>query len=149
MNIYLAADHAGFELKERIKTWLVEQAFEVNDCGADTLIDGDNYPVYMHAAAREMVRAHADVRAIVFGGSGTGEAIVMNRYAGLRAVVYNGQDPEIVRLGRAHNDANVLSIGARFVDSDRLPEILNIFLNTEFEGGRHEQRVLMIDRNNL
>ena len=98
----------------------------------------------MHAVAGVVAQAEG-LRGIVFGGSGTGEAIVCNRYAGVRAVAYNNQSLEIVRLGRAHNDANVLSVGARFVDFPQLIEAVRVFLDTPFEGGRHIDRVGQID----
>jgi ribose 5-phosphate isomerase B len=83
--------------------------------------------------------------AIIFGGSGTGEAIVANRVRGARAVVYNGNSPEIVRLGREHNDTNILSIGTRFVTEKECLEAIKIFMTTSFEGGKHAKRVLKID----
>jgi ribose 5-phosphate isomerase B len=161
MKILLAADHAGFEMKEKMKDWLLKHNYNVEDCGAHSFDSGDDYTVYMHSAGQKLSRflkenaehthggATDQVRAIVFGGSGTGEAIVCNRYAGIRAVVYNGQDPEIVRLGRAHNDANVLSVGARFVTAEQLFQAVHIFLNSAFEAGRHTQRVVQIDNGNI
>lgn len=144
MKIILASDHAGFELKEQTKEWLLENEHEVNDSGALSHDPEDNYPLYMHKAAGLLV-ADQSARAIVFGGSGNGEAMVLNRYKGVRAIVYNGQDSELIRLGRAHNNANALAVGARFVDSDKLREVIEIFLATEFDGERHTQRVLDID----
>jgi len=146
MKILLATDHAGFELKEQLKVLLLEQRYLVEDMGAYELIPDDDYPVYMHHCA-QLLQQNPDSRAIVFGGSGTGEAIVMNRYSGVRTVVYNGQDLEIVHLGRAHNDANALSIGARFASLAQVQDAVLLFVNTLFEQGRHSSRVAQIDDN--
>ncbi len=150
MNIILAADHAGFEMKEQLKVWLLGQGHAVEDCGAYTLVSDDDYPVYMHKAAEQLQLYARDTEflelcVIVLGGSGTGEAIVMNRYSGIRAVVYNGQDVEVIRLGRAHNNANVLSVGARFVSQDQLWAGVQLFLDTPFDGVRHQRRINMIE----
>lgn len=152
MNIILAADHAGFELKEQIRLWLSEQGYSVEDCGAYTFDAADDYPIYMHRAAEKLYDAVHNHNteplqscAIVLGGSGTGEAIVMNRYRGIRAVVYNGQDVDIVRLARSHNDANVLSIGARFVRIEQVFSAIGVFMDTAFEAGRHQSRVRSIE----
>ncbi len=115
MILYLATDHAGFELKETIKQLLEDKREELNievfDCGALTYEEGDDYPMYM-ARTAEKVRddaMHAPSMAVLFGGSGQGEAIVANRVKHVRAVVYAGGNLELVKLGREHNDANVLS----------------------------------------
>ena len=117
MKIYLATDHAGFSLKEEVKKYLEEKEQNISDCGALTLEEGDEYPVYMVNAARHVQEDafHDPSMAIIFGGSGQGEAIVANRFRHVRAIVYAGGNLELVKLGREHNDANVLSIGARFV----------------------------------
>lgn len=148
MKIYLATDHAGFELKEKIKTYLEEKGNEVYDCGALTLELGDNYPTYM-ARAAEKVQAdamHDPSVAVIFGGSGQGEAIVANRFKHVRAIVYAGGNLELVKLGREHNDANVLSIGARFVTESEAKQAIDLFLNTPFSHDeRHAERVIQID----
>jgi ribose 5-phosphate isomerase B len=147
MKLYLATDHAGFELKEKVREVYSARGFDVVDCGATAYDAGDDYTVYMHKCAERYRGAdESDAQMIVFGGSGTGEAIVMNRYAGIRAVVYNGQSFDIVRFARLHNDANCLSVGARFVSYEDALEAIELFLVTEFEGGRHAQRVQNIEK---
>lgn len=141
MNIHLGTDHAGFELKEYIKGILLEEGHNVIDHGAESLVDGDDYPDFVIPAA-QAVAADKDSMGIVFGGSGTGEAIAANRIPGVRAAVYYGGDMDIVRLSREHNDANVLSIGARFVTNEEAEAAVITFLATPFsEDERHTRRV--------
>jgi ribose 5-phosphate isomerase B len=148
MKIYLASDHAGFALKEEVKTYLEEKQHEVFDCGALTLEDGDDYPHYM-ALASERVQQdamHDPSYAILFGGSGQGEAIVANRYRHVRSIVYAGGNLELVKLGREHNDANILSIGARFVTLLEAVQAIELFLSTAFSHEeRHSDRIIQID----
>jgi len=163
MNIILATDHAGFEMKEQLKAVLLEQGYTIQDCGATTYQPDDDYAMYMHFAAQTLqlgLKAQ-EMRAIVFGGSGSGEAMVCNRYVGVRAVTWYGPSPtgmiidswgktaqdeyEIIRIARMHNDANVLSVGARFINSEQLMRAVEVFLVTGFEGGRHTSRIAEID----
>jgi len=150
MKIYLATDHAGFEMKENIKNHLNEQAgFEVIDFGALEYDENDDYTDYIHNCMSDFQLALEEdktVRAIVLGGSGQGEAMVANRYAGVRCVVYYGQLFDIINLGREHNDANCLSLGARFVESGEALRAVDDFLKIEFGGQeRHERRINKID----
>ena len=149
MKLYLATDHAGFELKEQVKNWLTEKGeYEVVDCGAEAYVDGDDYPKYMANAARSVQEdsMHNPSMAIIFGGSGTGEAIVANRFHHVRAAIYTGGDLELVKLAREHNDANVLSIGARFVNLDDTKKAIELFLSTHFSHAeRHSDRIIMIE----
>jgi len=139
MTIYLAADHAGFELKEVVKKALT--GYDVIDCGAEKLTPGDDYPVYMAKAAL-MVADNPESRGIIFGGSGEGEAMVANRQPGVRAAEYYGGNMDIVRLSREHNDANVLSIGARFVKEEEALVAVKLWLETPFsKDERHEGRI--------
>jgi len=141
MTIFVAADHAGFKLKEAIKAALIAQGHTVTDCGATTLVEGDDYPQYMKRAA-EAVAADKDSFGIIFGGSGQGEAMVANRHEGVRAAEYYGSSIDIVKLAREHNDANVLSIGARFVKEEEALAAVKVFLDTPFSGeARHERRI--------
>ncbi|MDQ5962199.1 MAG: ribose 5-phosphate isomerase [Patescibacteria group bacterium] len=152
-KIYLATDHAGFELKEKVKKYLEEHKgdlgiTDIEDCGAHEYRDGDNYPEYIAEAAKKIEHdaLHAPSIGIVFGGSGQGEAIVANRFRHVRAIVYAGGNLELVKLGREHNDANVLSIGARFVSYEQAHEALELFLKTSFSHEeRHAERVISID----
>jgi len=148
MIIYLAADHAGYVLKEQVKENLLGRGFLVEDFGAQKLDEADDYPDFVAPCVEHYIkRTNGDIGkgfAIVFGGSGTGEAIVANRVRRARAMVFNG-NMEVVRLAREHNDANILSIGARFVDLEKTLEAIRIFFSTSFEAGRHARRVRKID----
>lgn len=152
MNLYLATDHAGFQLKEEVKNKLEERKdelkIEVYDCGALTLEKGDDYPHYMARAAEKVQQdaMHAPSIAVIFGGSGQGEAIVANRFKHVRAIVYAGGNLELVKLGREHNDANVLSIGARFVSINEAMQAIELFLKTPFSHDeRHADRIIQIE----
>ena len=148
MKLYLATDHAGFELKEIIKKYLEETGHEVYDCGALTLEPGDGYPDYMARAAESVQKdaLHAPSMAVIFGGSGQGEAIVANRFRHVRAIVYAGGNLELVKLGREHNDANVISIGARFVTESEAKQAIDLFLATPFSHDeRHADRLIRIE----
>jgi ribose 5-phosphate isomerase B len=144
-QIILATDHAGFERKEAVKARLLSQGYEVLDLGAHNFDPEDDYPDYMHQAALMVAEKPQARKAIVFGGSGEGEAMVMNRYKGVRCLGYNGPNLEIVSLSRKHNDANGLSIGARFVSEGDTLEAVDVWLDTAFEGGRHVDRIAKID----
>lgn len=147
-KVYLASDHAGFELKENIKEYLEEKGHEVYDCGALTLESGDDYPEYMARAAEDVQKdsMHAPSVAILFGGSGVGEAIVANRFAHVRAVVYSGGPLDVIKISREHNDTNVLSIGARFVTENEAKQAVDLFLETEFSHAeRHAERIIQIE----
>ncbi|MDC1205219.1 RpiB/LacA/LacB family sugar-phosphate isomerase [Candidatus Pacebacteria bacterium] len=129
-TIYLATDHAGLDHKNALLLYLKGEGYEVVDCGAVTHDPYDDYPAYIEKAA-EAVSLNPDVdKAIIFGGSGQGEAMLANRFRRVRAVVFYGGDQEIIKLSREHNDANVLSIGARFLSQERLEEVVHIWLNT-------------------
>ncbi len=118
-TIYLAADHAGLVLKNAVKDWLVSESFTIVDGGADTFDGEDDFPDYVMPTVQAMVDdTEGGAAAIVFGGSGQGEAMAANRIHGARAIVYYGGERAIPALGREHNHANVLSIGARFVTED-------------------------------
>ena len=148
MKIYVATDHAGFELKETIKVFLEEKGYEVYDCGDHKLVPGDKYPEFIAKAADHVKNdaMHAPAMAIIFGGSGQGEAIVANRFRHVRAIVYAGGDLELVKLGREHNDANVLSIGARFVTDVEAKKAIEVFLETPFSHDeRHADRIIQIE----
>ena len=140
MRIAIGADHAGFELKEHLKGLLSEAGHEVADLGTDSTEPVD-YPPICAAVAREVVAGRAD-RGIVLGGSGQGEQLAANKVRGARASLCN--DLYTARFARLHNDANVLSMGARVVGIGLAEEILRTWLETEFEGGRHARRVAQL-----
>lgn len=142
MRIAIGTDHAGYLYKEAIKRFLTDAGHTVIDFGTNSEASVD-YPVYIRPAARSVAQGECE-RGIVLGGSGNGEAIVANRERGVRcALCWNN---ESAALGRRHNDANMISIGARMVTLDQALEIVRIWLETPFEGGRHIQRIAQIDQ---
>lgn len=130
-KIFLAADHAGFSHKEAVKEWLVSEGYTVEDCGAYVIDDGDDFTDFVSQAAMEVEKDPKSSRGIVFGGSGQGEAMMANRFCGVRATVYYGGPRDIISLSREHNNANVLSIGARFVDLDTTKSVVWDWLHME------------------
>lgn len=139
MEVYLGADHAGFELKAKIKSYLLEKGYEVEDSGAFSFDKNDDYPDFIAKAAEE-VSKHPTSRGIVFGKSGAGECIVANKIKGIRAII--GFNKENVELSRLHNDANVLSLGSAFVDENLAKELVKLFLETKFSNEeRHKRRI--------
>jgi len=141
MRIALASDHAGFRYKEAIARLLMDKGHEVRDFGTDSEEPAD-YPLFVRPAA-ESVAAGACERGIVLGGSGNGEAMVANRVKGVRCALCWSR--ETARLARAHNDANMISLGARLIPLELALEIVAVFLSEPFEGGRHERRIRRID----
>ncbi len=141
MKIAVASDHAGYEYKQAILSHLAQRGHEAVDFGTDSNERCD-YPLFIRPAAEALARGEVD-RAIVLGGSGNGEAIVANRVAGVRcAMCWNDWSAS---MGRAHNDANCIAIGQRTVDLEQALKIVDLFLDTPFEGGRHERRIRLID----
>ncbi len=136
-RVAIGSDHAGFELKEHLKETLAADGHEVLDLGTTSTASVD-YPPICAAVGRAVVAGDAD-RGIVLGGSGQGEQIAANKVHGVRAALCN--DLYTARLSREHNDANVLAIGARVVGSGLADEIVTLWLETEFEGGRHQKRI--------
>ena len=137
MRIAIGSDHAGFTLKEHLKQTLVKLGHTVDDHGTDSEAPVD-YPPICLAVGRTVADGRAD-RGIVLGGSGQGEQIAANKVPGIRAALCN--DLYTARLSRAHNDANVLSMGGRVVAFGLADEILTLWLDTKFEGGRHQRRI--------
>lgn len=131
MVIHLATDHAGFGHKIAVASWLKGEGYEVIDHGAIVLDTQDDFPDFVSLAAVAVGKQPTTTRAIIFGGSGQGEAIMANRYSNVRAVVYYGGDESIPTLSRQHNDSNVLSIGARFVTIDETKKVIWEWLHTE------------------
>ncbi len=165
MKIFLAADHAGFELKEKLKAFLTEAGHTVTDCGAYAIDPGDDYPDFISKAAQKVseceegspseASGQTQCRGIVFGGSGQGEAMVANRFKNVRAAVYYGPSVaplggamegkgefDIIKLSREHNDANVLSLGTRFLTAEQAIEAVKLWLETPFsKETRHVRRI--------
>jgi len=141
-TILIAADHAGFELKQKLIDELSREGYSPEDLGAPAERPDDDYPDYAHPLARKISRGEAQ-RGILLCGSGIGVDIVANRYPHVRAAL--SWMPEIAELSRRHNNSNVLVIPSRFVSTDEAVAIMKRWLNTEFDGGRHERRVIKID----
>lgn len=154
MKIIIGADHAGFELKQKIVAHLEEGDHEIVDKGANTYDEEDDYPDFIASVAR-MVSAHPEeVVGIVIGGSGQGEAILSNRFPHVRAVVFNGQYqpkdervvPEEIKISREHNNSNILSLGARFLNEEEAVQAVDTWLNTTFSGEpRHIRRIKKLE----
>ena len=142
-TIVLATDHAGFELKEHVKKFLSEKGFEIKDFGALEYDALDDYPDFIIPAAK-FISKHKLI-GIIFGGSGQGEAMAANRIKGIRAAMFYGGPDDIIELSKLHNNANILSIGARFVSKQKSEEIINLWLSTDFEKGRHQKRIDKLD----
>ena len=141
MKIAIGSDHAGFQYKEKIKEFLRTLGHDVTDFGTDSEEPVD-YPLFCRPVALAVARGDVD-RGIVLGGSGNGEAMTANRVKGVRcALCWN---TESARLGRLHNDANVISLGQRMMSEVEAIEIVRVWLDTEFEGGRHLRRIQMLD----
>ncbi len=141
-RIPIASDHAGFEMKERLRAALADMGYDVDDIGTHSTASTD-YSDYAHPLAHEVSTGEAK-RGILLCGTGLGMSYVANRYSGVRASV--AWTPEIAALARKHNDSNVLCVPARFLSDEDAIAILQAWLDTEFEGGRHENRVEKIDR---
>lgn len=147
-TIHIGSDHAGFELKNEIIRFLEQKHYEVVDHGAYELDPEDDYPDFILPTAIA-VAEDKDSRGIILGGSGQGEAIVANRVQGIRAAVFYGEpkgDLSIVELSRQHNDANILSLGARFLNTEETLEVVELWLETAFSGEeKHSRRINKID----
>jgi ribose 5-phosphate isomerase B len=141
MKIAIGSDHAGFEYKEKIKALLQQLGHEVRDFGTNSTESVD-YPLFVRPVAEAVARGEFE-RGIVLGGSGNGEAMVANRVKGIRcALCWN---TESARLGREHNNANMISLGQRMMPLETALEIVKVWLNTPFAGGRHQKRIDEID----
>ncbi len=130
-TVHLATDHAGFTLKEEIRSWLEGAGYIVVDHGASSYDESDDFPDFIGLAAEAVSAAPEQNKAIIFGGSGQGEAMMANRFSGVRAAVYYGGSTEIIKLSRQHNNANILSIGARFVQVEEARSVVDLWLKTE------------------
>jgi ribose 5-phosphate isomerase B len=141
MKIAIGSDHAGFQYKQKIEELLVNLGHQVTDFGTDSEAPVD-YPRFIRPVAEAVARGEFE-RGIVLGGSGNGEAMTANRVKGIRcALCWN---IESARLGRQHNNANVLSLGQRMMSLETALEIVRVWLDTPFEGGRHQRRIELID----
>ncbi len=144
MKIYLASDHAGFGLKQFLGDHLKDLGHAVEDCGALEMDPLDDYPDFIIPAAKKVTK-NPNSRGIIIGGSGQGEAIAANRIKGVRAVVFYDGPMDIVKLSRTHNNANILSFGARFITQEKAADAVDLWLNEPFEGSRHKIRIDKLD----
>ncbi len=146
MQIFIAADHAGFELKRELKEFLKAAGYTVNDEGFFELNPEDDYPDIVAIVAKQVGSNPEEYRGIVIGGSGEGEAMCANRIRGVRAAVLYSYQEDIIRLSRLHNNANILSLGARFISADDAKRAVQLWLTTDFSREeRHERRILKLD----
>jgi len=146
MRVFLGTDHAGYELKNQIKIYLRELGYEVNDEGAFEFDANDDYPDFVEIVAKQVASDPVNHRGVIFGASGQGEAIVANRLPKVRAVVYYHHNLDIIKMSRLHNDANVLSIGAKYLDLAEAKEAIKVWLATEFSNEeRHIRRLKKIE----
>ena len=146
MKIYLASDHAGFELKNTLKIYLEGEGYMVTDMGPYKYDETDDYPDFMRPVAKEISKDPENNRGIIMGGSGQGEAMVANRFNGVRAAVYYAHNLDIIKLSREHNNANVLALGARFINNEEAKEAVKLWLETPFtKEERHVRRIKKID----
>ena len=145
MIIHLATDHAGLHLKNSIKTYLLNKGFEVKDHGAHEYDPQDDYPDFIFPCAKAVAK-NIDSRGIILGGSGQGEAMAANRLKGIRAVVFYNGPKEIIKLSREHNNANILSLGARFMTEEEMHNVINIWLKEPFGGDRHQRRIDKLEK---
>ncbi|MCH2235934.1 MAG: ribose 5-phosphate isomerase B [Crocinitomicaceae bacterium] len=136
MKVPIGCDHAGYDLKEKVKSWLENKGYEVDDKGAYSS-DSVDYPDFGHAVAKTVVED--GIKGVVICGSGNGINMTVNKYAEIRSALCWTR--EIAELARQHNNANVVAIPARFISEEVALDIIDAFFSTDFEGGRHERRV--------
>lgn len=145
-KIYIASDHAGFELKTKLINFLETQGYIIQDMGPFFFEPGDDYPDFVSLVAREVSKNPEFSLGVVIGGSGQGEAIVANRFPRVRANVYYGGNLDSIKMAREHNDANILSLGARFINEEEAKTALKLWLDTQFSGkDRHIRRHMKIE----
>lgn len=144
--IFISSDHAGFQLKNAIIKFLTKEGIAATDIGPFEYNESDDYPDYIIPAAQEVAKNPETDKGIVIGGSGQGEAIAANKVRGVRAALYYGGNKDIITLSREHNNANVLSLGARFLTEAEAIEVVQLWLKTNFtEEERHKRRLQKID----
>jgi ribose 5-phosphate isomerase B len=142
VKVALGSDHAGYDLKEKVKGFLNGMGIEVHDAGTVST-DSVDYPDFAQKVAVQVRDGEVD-RGILMCGTGVGVCIAANKFRGIRAAL--ASDPEIARLSRQHNDANILCLASRFTDAEKAQELVKIWLETDFEGGRHQRRLEKIQK---
>ena len=143
MDIILASDHAGFQLKEKIKGYLQKNGYFCNDLGTGSA-ESVNWAEYGALAARKVAESHGRARGILICGTGIGMSMIANKFKGIRAALCH--DPYTAEMSRKHNNANILTLGARILKDRTAIKIVNLWLHTEFEGGRHQKRLDFLHR---
>lgn len=144
--IFIGSDHAGFYLKEKLKIFLKDLGYKIKDMGNFVYDEKDDYPDWILPVAKEVAKDPENFKGIILGGSGQGEAIVANRIKGIRAVVYYGGSEKIIVLSKRHNNANILSLGARFLTENAAKKAVKLWLETSFlNEPRHLRRIKKID----
>lgn len=147
MKIFIGADHRGYQLKEKIKTWLEIWGYQYKDCGAYKLDPDDDYPDFISKVAEKISKNPQGFKGIVLGASGQGEAILANKYKGIRTAVYYGGPLRIIKLSRQHNNANILSLGASFLNQKTAKKAIRLWLETKFSQElRHRRRLNKIKK---
>ena len=145
MNIYIGADHAGFKLKEELKGFLQNLGYDVEDMGAYKFDENDDYPDFIIPVARAVAKNPEHNNGIVIGGSGQGEAMAVNRIKGVRAALI--YDKYSAKMSREHNNANIISLGARVLSARKAKKLVKLWLDTPFSNGeRHIRRIKKIDQ---
>lgn len=148
MIIYIASDHAGFEMKRGLIEYLTQHGHHIYDCGPEMYDPTDDYPDYISIAAKHVSQKseNQDVRGIVLGFSGQGEAIVANKFRHIRCAVFYGGSKHVVTLSREHNDSNILSLGAHFLTTQEASQAVDLWLGTKFSNEpRHIRRIKKIE----
>ena len=156
MKIFVGTDHAGFGLKERLVSVLRNQGYEVEDVGAHEYNESDDYPDFVIPVARAVSQNPEEVKGIVLGATGQGEAMTANKFPKVRAIVFYGKaecvvddDADIIKRSREHNDSNILSLGARYLTEEMMLEAVELWLNTPFtDEERHLRRLNKINKLN-
>jgi len=147
MIIYLGTDHAGFELKEVVKKFLLDKGYQVKDFGAYSYKKRDDYPDFIHPVGRAVAKNPNRDKGIIFGGSAQGEAITANRYKGVRAVVFDRYSAKVIKLSKEHDNSNIASLGGFFLNKKEALKIVKLWLKTPFsEAMRHKRRIKKIDK---
>ena len=146
VRVYIGGDHAGFEMKRELGSFLSEQGYEVFDCGPKEYVHEDDYPDYVSIVASQ-VSNDPEAKGIVIGYSGQGEAMVTNRFPNVRCAVFYGGSKHVLTLSREHNDANILSLGSNFITTSEAKRAVELWLQTKFSGDeRHIRRIKKIEK---
>lgn len=145
-KIYLSGDHAGFKLKEKLKSFLNKKGYVIKDLGPFEYNSKDDYPDFVIPMAKKVAK-DKNSRGIIIAGSGQGEVIAANRIKGARAALFYGGNPNILKLSRAHNDSNILSLGARFLTEKEIKNAISIWLKAPFSNAiRHKRRLRKLEK---